>query len=125
MKRARSSLTGAWFDLARNSMELMQGSATVIAKRTSTMAAAAAHPNAANDREMKRMVDEKVKASAASLMGMAFSATASWQSMYLASLLGGRAPSASQGQRAATKVLGAGMAPYQKAVRSNLKRLRK
>ncbi|MEO6927456.1 MAG: hypothetical protein ABI129_12400 [Rhodanobacter sp.] len=74
---------------------------------------------------MKLMVDEKVKASAASMAGMAFSAAASCQSMFLASLLGGRAPSSTQAQRAMTKALGAGMAPYQKAVRGNLKRLRK
>lgn len=74
---------------------------------------------------MKRMVNEKVKASAASMAGMAFSAAASCQSMFLTSLLGGRAPSATQAQRAMTRVLGAGMAPYKKAVRSNVKRLRK
>lgn len=103
----------------------MQGSATVIAKRSTVMAASTIHPNAANDREMKRMVEEKVEASAASLMGAAFSAAASWQSMCLAPLLGGRAPSATQSQLAVTKALRAGMAPYQKAVRSNLKRLKK
>jgi hypothetical protein len=59
-RRRPASLATAWFDLAQRSMEMMQGSATVIATRT------AAHPSAAHDREMKRMVDEKVDASAAS-----------------------------------------------------------
>ena len=103
----------------------MQGSATVIATRTTAMAAAGTRPSAKQDREMKLMVDEKVKASAASMTNMAFSAAASCQSMFLASLLGGHAPSSTKAQRAMTKALGAGMAPYQKAVRGNLKRLRK
>ena len=106
-------------------MELMQGSATVIATRTAAMAKAGTRPSAAHDREMKRMVDEKVDASAASLAAMAFTAAASCQSLWLASLWGGRAPTATQLQRATTRVLGAGLAPYQKAVRSNVKRLKK
>lgn len=125
MRNTRNSLAGAWFDLAKGSMELMQGSATVIARRTTAMAAAGAHPSARQDREMKRMVEEKVEASAASLTGMAFSAAASCQSMFFTSLFGGRVPSSTQAQRAMTKALGAGMAPYRKTVRSNLKRLRK
>ena len=102
----------------------MQGSATVIATRTA-MAKAETHPSAAHNREMKRMVDEKVDASVASLAGMAFTAAASCQSLWLASLWGGRAPTATQLQRATTRVLGAGLTPYQKTVRSNVKRLRK
>lgn len=103
----------------------MQGSATVIATRTVAMTKAGTNPSAAHDREMKRMLDEKVDASAASLTGMAFTAAASCQSLWLGSMWGGRAPTAAQLQRAATRVLGAGLAPYQKAVRSNVKRLRK
>lgn len=106
-------------------MEMMQGSATVIATRTAAMAKAGKQPSAAHDREMKRMVDEKVDASAASLAGMTFAAAASCQSLWLASLWGGHAPSAMQLQRATTRVLGAGLAPYSKTVRSNVKRLRK
>jgi hypothetical protein len=125
IKRSPPSLATAWFDLAQRSMEMMQGSATVIATRTAAMAKAGTRPSAAHDREMKRMVDEKVDASAASLTGMAFTAAASCQSLWLASLWGGRAPTATQLQRATTRVLGAGLAPYQKTVRSNVKRLRK
>ncbi len=125
MRRRRHSLSGAWFDLARSSIELMQGSASVIATRTTAMAEATVNPSATHDREMRRMVEEKVEASAASLTNMLFSTAASCQSMFFASVLGGHAPNASQAERAITKALGAGMAPYQKAVRSNLKRLRK
>lgn len=106
-------------------MEMMQGSATVIATRTAAMAQAGPHPSAAHDREMKRMVDEKVDASVASLAGMAFTAAASCQSLWLTSLWGGHAPTTTQLQRATTRVLGAGLAPYQRTVRSNVKRLRK
>ncbi len=74
----------------------MQGSATVIATRTAAMARAGSHPSAAHDREMKRMVDEKVAASAASFTGMAFTAAASFQSLWLRSLWGARAPTSSQ-----------------------------
>lgn len=89
------------------------------------MASATVHPTAAHDREMARMVEEKVDASAASLAAMAFTAAASWQAMFVGSLFGAGVPSANQIQRAATKILGAGIAPYQKTVRSNVKRLRK
>lgn len=125
MRRARHSLSGAWFDLARNSVELMQDSASVIATRTTAMAVATVNPSAAHDREMKRMVEEKVEASAASLTSMLFSTAASCQSMLFASVFGGRVPKVSEAERAITRALGAGMAPYQKAVRSNLKRLGK
>lgn len=125
MRRHRKSLAGSWFDLATSSMELMQGSAVVIAKRTKAMATAGAIPSAAHDREMKRMVDEKVTASTESLAGMALTSASAWQSMFFGSMLGGRSPTATQVQRAATRVLESGMAPYKKAVRSNVKRLRK
>jgi hypothetical protein len=125
MSHRRPSLASAWFDLAKNSMDLMQGSVTVIATRTAAMAKAGANPSAADEREMKRMVEEKVSASAASMAAMAFSAAASCQSLWLGSLMGGRAPSSAQLQRATTRVLGAGIAPYQKTVRSNVRRLKK
>ncbi|MEP7185050.1 MAG: hypothetical protein ABI767_04365 [Rhodanobacter sp.] len=106
-------------------MELMQGSAVVIAKRTRAMAAAGVNPSAAHDREMKRMVDEKVIASTDSLASMALVATSAWQSMFLGPIFGGRTPSTTEVQRLATSVIKSGMEPYKKAVRSNVKRLRK
>ena len=73
---------------------MLQGSATGIATRTAAMAKAGTHPAATHDREMKRMRDEKVDASAASLARMLFTAAAS--SLWLGSLWGGRAPTAAQ-----------------------------
>jgi hypothetical protein len=125
MRRHQETLAASWFDLATGAMELMQGSAVVIANRTKVVASAGANPSAAHDREMKRMVVEKVSASAESLTSMAVIATAAWQSMALGSMFGGRGHSATQVQRLATSVLASGIAPYKTAVRNNVKRLRK
>ncbi len=125
MKRRTKSLAGSWLDLAASSVELMQGSAVVIATRTTAMAAAKTHPSAKHDREMKRMVDEKVSASAESMARMAATAGAACQSMFVRSMFGGRGPTISQMQRLTTSVIEAGMAPYARTVRGNVKRLRK
>ena len=125
IKHHSRTLAATWFNLAQNSLELMQGSAMVIATRTANMANASVRPTAANDREMKRMVDEKVKASADSLTNMGLTAAASFQSLWLGFMLGGHTPTSTSLQRTATRVLGAGMVPYQNVVRSNVKRLRK
>lgn len=125
IKRHSRTLADAWFNLAQDSLELMQGSAMVIATRTANMASASVHPTAANDREMRRMVDEKLKASTDSFANMGLTAAASCQSLWLGFALGGHAPTSTHLQRTATRILGAGMAPYQRVVRSNVKRLRK
>ncbi|MEP7097298.1 MAG: hypothetical protein ABI748_06500 [Dokdonella sp.] len=119
----RKSLSSAWMDLALNSMELMQGSALVIGKRTAAMAVAGADPSVAQKREMRRMVDEKTSASAESLTRIAFASAGAYQSMFMTAALGGRLPSSSQVQRATIKVLGAAAAPYRAKVRDNVKRL--
>ena len=123
MTRKPKSLGSAWFDLALNSMAMMQGSATVISKRTAAMAAAGAHPSAAHQREMRRMVEEKASASVESMTQAAFASAAACQSMAMRAMLGGRSPSSTQLQRAAIKVLGAAAAPYNTRVRGNVKRL--
>lgn len=71
IKRRPASLECNWFYLAQRSINMMQGSDTVIAMRTAAMARAAACPSVALDREMKPMVDEKVDISAASLVRIA------------------------------------------------------
>ena len=123
MSRRRKSLTSAWFDLAFQSMELMQGSAVVIGKRTTAMATAGPNPPAAHQREMRRMVEEKASASVESLTRAAFASAAACQSMAMSATLGGHAPGSTQLQRAAIKVLGAAAAPYSSKVRGNVKRL--
>lgn len=122
----RRSLTGAWFDLALNSMELMQQSAVVIGKRTAAMATPAApgtRSSASQQREMQRMVDEKAHAAAESWTRAAFASAQAYQSMVMHAMLGGRTPSSNQWQRATIKVLGAASAPYRTKVRGNAKRL--
>ncbi len=119
----RKSLSGAWFDLARDSMALMQGSAVVIGKRTAAMAAADASPPAAHQREMRRMVEEKASAAAESWTQSVLASASVWHSMAAATMLGGRPPNSAQLQRAAIKVLGAAAAPYGKRVRGNVRRL--
>lgn len=119
----RKSLSGAWLDLALDSMALMQGSAVVIGKRTAAMATAGPNPPAAHKREMRRMVEEKVSASAESWAQASFATASVYQSMAIAAMFGHRPPSSTQLQRAAIKVLGAAAAPYRSKVRSNVKRL--
>lgn len=123
MTRRRKSLGTAWFDLAFNSMAMMQGSAVVIGKRTAAMAVAGAQPSAAQQREMRRMVEEKASASVESLTRAAFASASACQSMAISAMFGGHAPSSAQLQRAAIKVLGAAAAPYNTTVRGNVKRL--
>lgn len=123
MTRRRKSLPGAWFDLAFDSMALMQGSAFVIGKRTAAMATAGANPPAAHKREMRRMVEEKASASAESWSRIAFASAGAYQSMAMTAMLAGRLPSSTQLQRGAIKVLGAASAPYRTRVRANVKRL--
>ena len=82
----RKSLAGAWLDLTLDSMALMQGSAVVIGKRTAAMAAAGPNSPAAHKREMRRMVEEKVSASAESWTRTAFAASSVYQSMAMAAM---------------------------------------
>ena len=119
----RKSLAGAWLNLTLDSMALMQGSAVVIGKRTAAMATAGLNPAPAQKREMRRMVEEKVSASAESWTRTAFASANVYQSMAMAAMLGRRPPSNTQLQRAAIKVLGAAVAPYRTKVRGNVKRL--
>lgn len=119
----RKSLSGAWFDLAWNSMALMQGSAFVIARRSAALVAAGANPSAAQKRDAQRMVEEKVSASAASWTRAAMASASAWQSLAIGSMLSGRPPASAEWQRASIKVLQAATAPYNSRVKANVKRL--
>lgn len=121
----RRSLSSAWLDLAMDSMTLMQGSAVVMGKRMAAMGTAGSNPSAAHKREVRRMVEEKVSASAESWTRATFASVGAYQSMAMAAMLSGRPPSSTQLQRAAIKVLGAAAAPYKTKVRGNVKRLRR
>lgn len=56
---------------------------------------------------------------------MTVAATATWQSMLYDSMFEGHIPTATKVQRLATSALASGMEPFKKAVRGNVKRLRK
>lgn len=86
------SLSGAWLDLALDSMAFVQGSAIVIGKRTAAMATAVVNPLAAHQREMRRMVEVKVSASVESRARMPFAAASVYQAMAMAAMLGRRPP---------------------------------
>lgn len=120
----RKSLSSTWFDLALDSMALIQGSAVVIGQRTTTMGSAGSNPPAAQKREARRMVEEKVSASAESWTRAAFASAGVYQAMAMTAMFAGRPPSSTQLQRAAIKILGAAAAPYNTKVRRNVKRLR-
>ncbi|MEO8747256.1 MAG: hypothetical protein ABI379_06345 [Rhodanobacter sp.] len=119
----RKSLSSAWFDLALDSVALMQGSAVVIGRRSAAMATAGPNPPAAHKREMRRMVEEKVSASAESWRRIAFATAGVYQSMAITAMRGGRPPGSTELQRATIKVLGAAATPYRTKVRGNVKRL--
>lgn len=121
----RKSLSSAWFDLAWDSMAMMQGSALVIAKRTAAMAAAGASPSAIQKRDARRMVEEKVSASAASWVQAGVASAVAWQSLAMRSMLSGQPPREAELQRATIKVLRAATAPYHSRVKANVKRLRR
>lgn len=59
-----------WTALATTTNEMLFASSQVIAHRTQLMARAGATPNASEQREMKRMIDEKTSAVVASASAM-------------------------------------------------------
>lgn len=119
----RTSLSRAWWEAASSSMEMMQGAAVVIGKRTTAMSAMGANSSAAEQCEMRRMVEEKVSASAQAWSGITLASASVFQSMAAAALFNGHCPTNAQLQRAALKVVGAATQPYRTKVRENVKRL--
>jgi hypothetical protein len=140
--RQTASLFSTWLDLAARSTEMYCASTEVIAKRTRQLATMGPNPPAADQREMKRMVEEKADAASESLNAMGTSTAAAYQSAMLrgmdqmvrnatAVMLGGNPMRMKLGMdftEVATtyaKVAKAGMAPYHRRATSNAKRLRK
>ena len=116
-------------DLASRSSEMLWASSEVIARRSRIMANMGADPSASDQREMQRMVEEKISAYADSAMAMSFRAAEVCQSMMLRSMppwLGStRATSLNDVTRAAAQITQAGLAPFHQRARSNAKRLRR
>ena len=118
-----------WMDLATRSGEMLWASGEVIARRGRIMATMGADPSASDQREMQRMVEEKISASADSAVAMSLRAAEVCQSMMLRSMqpwLGStRAASISDVTRAAAQITQAGLTPFHRRARSNAKRLRR
>ena len=118
-----------WMDLATRSSEMLWASGEVIAHRSRIMANMGADPSASDQREMQRMVEEKISASADSAMAMSFRAAEVCQSMMLRSMqpwMGStHAASPNDVTRAAAQITQAGLAPFHQRARSNAKRLRR
>jgi hypothetical protein len=124
---ARSSYPFAlWFDLAVRSTQLMQASAEVILQRSNRIARMGAKPSLAEQREMRRMVNEKVQASAESATAMSLRAMSSYQTLLWQSVTGriDTAPLA-RAARTGSQIASAGLAPFHRRARNNAKRLRK
>ena len=116
-------------DLATRSGEMLWASGEVIAHRSRIMANMGTDPSASDQREMRRMVEEKTSASMDSTMAMSFRAAEVCQSMMLRSMQSwmGMTPAASISEvtRAAAQITQAGLTPFHQRARSNAKRLRR
>jgi hypothetical protein len=140
--RQTASLFSTWLDLAARSTEMYCASSEVIAKRTQRMATMGPNPPASDQREMKRMVEEKADAASESLNAIGASTAVAYQRAMLkgmdqmvrnatSMMLGGNPMHMKVGmdftEVAATyaKVAKAGMAPYHRRATNNAKRLRK
>ncbi|WP_158883820.1 polyhydroxyalkanoate granule-associated phasin [Rhodanobacter sp. L36] len=131
-----------WTTLATKSAEMLLASGEVVAHRSQRMASMGANPDAADRREMGRMVQEKVDASAESAQAMSMKAASLYQASMMqwlnlanrqaAALCGiGTSPrisadvAAKKTMRAAAEIATAGMAPFHRRATGNAKRLRK
>jgi hypothetical protein len=140
--RQPANLFSIWLDLAARSAEIYGASGEVVAKRTQRMVRMGPDPGAADQREMKRMVDEKVAAASESLEAMGASIAAAYQGAMIrgmdqimrnatSMMLGGKPGRMTLGltltevATASARVAKAGMAPYHRRVTNNAKRLRK
>lgn len=129
-----------WMGLAGRSADTWLASGAVIAERTRRMAAMGASPSRADQREMRRMVDEKVSATGESAQAVTAQAVAlaqtsamRWMAFLNAqtmAMLGfGRmpstAPTANAAMRASVAMGEAALAPFHRRATANARRLRK
>lgn len=115
-----------WFDLAMRSTQLMQVSAEVILLRSNRVARMGAQPSRAEQRELRRMVDEKVHASMEAAIAMSLRAMSDYQSL-LWQPLNARfdATPLASAVRVSSQIASAGLAPFHRRARRNAKRLRR
>jgi len=115
-----------WFDLAMRSTQLMQVSAEVILLRSNRLARMGAQPSPAEQRELRRMVEEKIHASMESAVAMSLRAMSDYQSL-LWQPFTGRFDTAplTRAAGAGSQIVSAGLAPFHRRARRNAKRLRR
>jgi hypothetical protein len=130
-KRRRNTpaaAANAWMSLAIRSGEMLWASAEVIARRSYQLGTTTT-PDRRQEQEVRRMIDEKVDASADSIMAMSFKSLELWQRMLFQPL----ALTSSRGAvnsmigltNASVDVMTAGLKPFHRRTRSNVKRLRR
>jgi hypothetical protein len=130
-----------WLRVATHTVEMMQASAHVIARRSALIGTMGATPSAADRRELHSMVQEKSDAAAESATAMAWKATQVYgvaamdlgqrMTMNYAKLWGWpvantKAMAPLKGSRtAAAAIVDAGLEPYRRRSTKNAARLRK
>jgi hypothetical protein len=127
----------AWWDVAIRSADMMIASGEVIARRSQWIGSMGATPSASDQRELQRMVGEKLDASQDSLLAISimtgdayWSAAMRWieqPGWTMHGALDGaamvRAASGAWGD--AARIVDAGMKPFGDRAKSNARRLRK
>jgi hypothetical protein len=128
-QRASANAFGAWLDLATRSTEMLWASAEVIARRSYQLGTATPATASRDARETRRMVDEKVHASTDSMIAMSFRSFEIWQAMVFrpwpTGTLSGAVDNMVNLAQASADVMAAGLTPFHRKTRSNVKRLRR
>ena len=123
-----AAAVNAWMSLAMRSSEMLLASAEVIARRSYQLGTTTA-PNRRQEQEVRRMIDEKVDASADSIMAMSFKSLELWQRMLFQPLTltssRGAVNSMIGLTTASMDVMTAGLKPFHQRSRSNVRRLRR
>jgi hypothetical protein len=125
---APADALSAWMGLAMRSSEMLWASAEVIARRSYQLGSATT-PKRRQEREVQRMIEEKVEASTDSIMAMSFRSLELWQRMLFHPLPLGSNRSAINSMigltTASAGLMSAGLKPFHQRSRSNVKRLRR
>ena len=127
----------AWWNVAMRTADMMMASGEVIARRSQWMGRMGATPSVSDQRELQRMVGEKLYATQDSLLAISlmtgdacWSATMRWieqPGWTMHGTLDGTAMAraASGAWSDAARIVDAGMKPFGERAKSNVKRLRK
>jgi hypothetical protein len=127
----------AWWNVGMRTADMMLASSEVIARRSQWMGKMGATPSASDQRELQRMVGEKLHAAQDSLLAISimtgdayWSAAMRWVEQPGWTMQGtldgaAMARAASGAWSDAARIVDAGMKPFGERAKSNVKRLRK